>query len=375
MILTEALAQTAGIAGAWGSSGRHFLLSAIRNMKFPAAARPEEQVILNARKTGEIGGLWMFDVRAEVEGTHRRGRQIVLNEMKSAWNSRATTHRMRTHGRAAFDILVAIGSLLAGVIGALIGLGGGVIITPLLVLAFGVDIRYAMGAALVFSDRDLLRSRGRVSARWDFEYAHRALPLRRDHDRRGLRRAACRGARPGGALRHFRSCVACHGPAFPQKEEGSVRSRCLGSSGGEATATRHDAGLRRGPSAYTVHHVVPGFAVMWVAGVLSGLLGIGSGAFKVVAMDQIMRIPFKVTTATSNFMIGVTAAASVGVYLKRGYLDPALVAPVALGVLAGAFVGAKLLPVAPVKLLRAIFLTAVSVIAVQMIARGLHINF
>ena len=75
---------------------------------------------------------------------------------------------------------------------------------------------------------------------------------------------------------------------------------------------------------------------MWVAGVLSGLLGIGSGAFKVVAMDQIMRIPFKVTTATSNFMIGVTAAASVGVYLKRGYLDPSLVAPVALGVLAGA---------------------------------------
>jgi uncharacterized membrane protein YfcA len=119
---------------------------------------------------------------------------------------------------------------------------------------------------------------------------------------------------------------------------------------------------------YTVHHVLPGFGVMWVAGVLSGLLGIGSGAFKVVAMDQIMRIPFKVTTATSNFMIGVTAAASVGVYLKRGYLDPALVAPVALGVLAGAFLGAKLLPVAPVKLLRAIFLTAVSVIAVQMIA-------
>jgi len=120
---------------------------------------------------------------------------------------------------------------------------------------------------------------------------------------------------------------------------------------------------------------LPGFGVMWVAGVLSGLLGIGSGAFKVVAMDQIMRIPFKVTTATSNFMIGVTAAASVGVYLKRGYVDPALVAPVALGVLTGAFVGAKLLPVAPVKLLRAIFLTAVSVIAVQMIARGLHINF
>jgi uncharacterized membrane protein YfcA len=130
----------------------------------------------------------------------------------------------------------------------------------------------------------------------------------------------------------------------------------------------------RGAVPYAVRHVGPGLAIMWVAGLLSGLLGIGSGAFKVVAMDQVMGIPFKVTTATSNFMIGVTAAASVGVYLKRGYLDPTLVAPVALGVLAGAFVGARLLPVAPVKLLRAIFLAVVSVIAIQMIARGLHIS-
>jgi uncharacterized membrane protein YfcA len=129
-----------------------------------------------------------------------------------------------------------------------------------------------------------------------------------------------------------------------------------------------------GPVAYPVVGVLPGFAVMWVAGVLSGLLGIGSGAFKVLAMDQIMRIPFKVTTATSNFMIGVTAAASVGVYLKRGFFDPALVAPVALGVLAGAFVGARLLAVVPVKLLRVVFLTAVSIVAAQMILRGLGIS-
>ena len=88
VILTEALAQTAGIAGAWGTSDRCFLLSAIRNMKFTAAARPEERIILNARKTGEMGGLWMFDVRAEVEGSIVAAGQIVLNEMKSAWNSR-----------------------------------------------------------------------------------------------------------------------------------------------------------------------------------------------------------------------------------------------------------------------------------------------
>jgi uncharacterized protein len=114
---------------------------------------------------------------------------------------------------------------------------------------------------------------------------------------------------------------------------------------------------------------------MIVAGLLSGLLGIGSGAFKVLAMDRIMRIPFKVTTATSNFMIGVTAAASVGVYLKKGFFDPVLVAPVALGVLAGSFLGAKILPVAPVKLLRAIFLTAVTIISLQMIGKGLGIAF
>ena len=84
VILTEALAQTAGIAGAWGSNDRRFLLSAIRNMKFPAAARPEERVILNARKTGAFGDLWMFDVRAEVEGNIVAAGQIVLNEMKRA---------------------------------------------------------------------------------------------------------------------------------------------------------------------------------------------------------------------------------------------------------------------------------------------------
>ncbi len=113
---------------------------------------------------------------------------------------------------------------------------------------------------------------------------------------------------------------------------------------------------------------------MVVAGVLSGLLGIGSGAFKVLGMDQIMRIPFKVTTTTSNFMIGVTAAASIGIYLKNGYLDPVLIFPVALGVLGGAFVGARLLPVVPVRLLKMVFLVAIAVIGVQMILRGLNIN-
>jgi 3-hydroxyacyl-[acyl-carrier-protein] dehydratase len=80
VILTEALAQTAGIAGTWTSPGRHFLLSAIRSMKFPAAARPGQRINLQARKTGEMGGLWMFDVRAEADGTVVAVGQLVLNE-------------------------------------------------------------------------------------------------------------------------------------------------------------------------------------------------------------------------------------------------------------------------------------------------------
>jgi uncharacterized protein len=273
-----------------------------------------------------------------------------------------------------FNILVAIGSLLAGVIGALIGLGGGVIITPLLVLAFGIDIRYAMGAALCSV---IATSSGAAAAYLRDGISNMRIGL-------FLCVATTIGAVCGALLAMVLDAAVLSvifGAALLITVLLSLRSKkdLSGSDASDPLAVRLQlpgmmptaAGLKP----YTVHHVLPGFCMMWIAGVLSGLLGIGSGAFKVVAMDQIMRIPFKVTTATSNFMIGVTAAASVGVYLKRGYLDPALVAPVALGVLAGAFIGAKLLPVAPVKLLKTIFLTAVSLIAVQMIANGLGWRF
>ena len=109
---------------------------------------------------------------------------------------------------------------------------------------------------------------------------------------------------------------------------------------------------------------------MFGAGILSGLLGIGSGALKVLAMDQAMRMPFKVSTTTSNFMIGVTAAASAGVYLHRGYIDPPLAMPVVLGVLTGSFLGARLLAGAKVRVLRVVFGVVVAVLAVEMIYSG-----
>jgi uncharacterized membrane protein YfcA len=273
-----------------------------------------------------------------------------------------------------FDILVAVGALVAGLIGALIGLGGGVIITPLLVLAFGVDIRYAMGAALCSV---IATSSGAAAAYLRDGISNMRIGL-------FLCVATTVGAVCGASLAVVLDQAVLSiifGVALLATVLLSLRKKkaVSGSDASDPLAVKlrlpGSMPAANGAIPYTVYHVVPGFCVMWVAGVLSGLLGIGSGAFKVVAMDQIMRIPFKVTTATSNFMIGVTAAASVGVYLKRGYLDPALVAPVSLGVLAGAFAGARLLAVAPVKLLRVIFLTAVSIIAAQMIARGLQFHF
>jgi uncharacterized membrane protein YfcA len=129
-----------------------------------------------------------------------------------------------------------------------------------------------------------------------------------------------------------------------------------------------------GPQAYHVRRVPLGFGLMWVAGVLSGLLGIGSGAFKVLAMDRAMRVPFKVSTTTSNFMIGVTAAASAGIYLARGYLDPGVTMPVMLGVLLGSLVGARVLPGAKPRVLRAVFAVVIVALGVEMIYEGLTGN-
>jgi hypothetical protein len=121
---------------------------------------------------------------------------------------------------------------------------------------------------------------------------------------------------------------------------------------------------------YNVYRVPAGFGVMFGAGALSGLLGIGSGALKVVAMDQAMKIPFKVSTTTSNFMIGVTAAASAGVYLSRGYIDPALAMPVMLGVLIGSLLGTRVLVKTQTKQLRLVFSILIVLLGIEMLLKG-----
>jgi uncharacterized membrane protein YfcA len=273
-----------------------------------------------------------------------------------------------------FDIAMLASAFAAGVLGALIGLGGGIIITPVLVLFFHIDIRYAMGAALASV---IATSSGAAAAYLRDGISNMRVGL-------FLCVATTIGAVGGAMLAGVSdpavlslifglALLATAGLSLRKQEDSAGAALPVDPV---AARLRLDDALPTpaGPRPYHVQRVGWGFLVMIVAGVLSGLLGIGSGAFKVLGMDQVMRIPFKVTTTTSNFMIGVTAAASIGIYLKNGYLDPVLIFPVALGVLGGAFIGARLITVVPVKLLKLVFLAAIAVIGVQMVLRGFHIG-
>lgn len=262
--------------------------------------------------------------------------------------------------------LLGLVSVAAGFLGALTGLGGGVVITPAMVLLLGIDLHYAMGAALISV---IATSSGAAAAyvREGFSNIRIGMFLEIATTVGAVCGAfAAAKVSPtilgilfGAVLLHSAWTASRPRPApRPGEKDDPLASR-LRLNGSFPTP--------EGPRSYKVSHVKTGFSLMFVAGAVSGLLGIGSGALKVVAMDRAMGIPFKVSTTTSNFMIGVTAAASAGVYLSRGYIDPGLTMPVMLGVLAGSVLGARLLPGAPTATLRRVFGVVVAVLAVEMI--------
>lgn len=271
-------------------------------------------------------------------------------------------------------LLVATGSIGAGFLGALTGLGGGVVIVPMLTLLFGVDLRYAIGASLVSV---IATSSGAASAYVREGYSNLRIGM-------FLEVATTVGAVAGAYLAVWLnpSWIAVTFGVVLLYSAWQARSPVKPATvaGGQdwlATTLRLDGAYpsEAGWVAYRVVRVPFGFLVMLVAGALSGLLGIGSGAVKVLAMDQVMRLPFKVSTTTSNFMIGVTAAASAGVYLNRGYIDPVLAMPVMLGVLAGATAGAAVLTRSRPARLRTIFGVVIGALALQMIVKGLRGGF
>lgn len=271
-----------------------------------------------------------------------------------------------------FTLITFAISLAAGVLGSLVGLGGGIIVIPALTLLLGIDIRYAIGASIVSV---IATSSGSAAVYLRERMANLRVAM-------ALELATTAGALTGAFVAGFIDSVYLyivfglilaysavmmlrnrreHGNELAPPDILADRLRLHG------TYYDHAAGRR---ISYRVAHTKLGFLLMYVAGIVSGLLGIGSGVLKVPAMDLAMRLPIKASTATSNFMIGVTAAASAGVYFARGDIDPFVAAPVAAGVLMGATVGSSLLGKLHSRHVRLIFVVVLLWVSLEMLRKG-----
>ena len=268
-----------------------------------------------------------------------------------------------------FTLLVGIAAFLAGLVGSLTGLGGGVVLVPILTLFFKVDIRYAIGASLISV---IATSSGAAAAyvKEGFTNIRIGMFLEIATTLGALLGAFLAAWVPTNAIAVIFGLMLLYS-AYLSRRPRSASARNLPPDP-LATQLRLNGSFPdlEGPRSYNVQRVPAGFTLMAGAGALSGLLGIGSGAVKVLAMDQAMQIPFKVSTTTSNFMIGVTAAASAGVYLSRGYIDPGLSMPVMLGVLAGSLLGTRILVKAETSWLRLVFSIVILVLGLQMLYKG-----
>mgnify|MGYP000667307820 CR=1 FL=1 len=266
-------------------------------------------------------------------------------------------------------------SVFAGFIGSLLGLGGGIIITPALTLFLGIDIKYAIGASIVSV---IATSSGSAIAYLRDKITNVRVGML-------LEIATTTGALTGAVIAGLVSTKYLYlifgllllysavnmfqkrNQELPQEFPANPMADKLKLNG-----SYYDKALDQTVD-YHVTGIYSGFGMMYVAGIISGLLGIGSGIFKVMAMDSFMKLPMKVSTATSNFMIGVTAAASAGIYLTRGNIDPKIAAPVALGVLLGAAVGTKVMQRLKSTTLRLVFIPVLLYVSIEMIMKGVKL--
>jgi uncharacterized protein len=275
---------------------------------------------------------------------------------------------------AQFSVATFLASVGAGVLGSLLGLGGGIIVIPVLTLLFGIDIHYAVGASIVSV---IATSSGATASHLREGIANlRAGMLLEMATSTGAVAGASAAALISGnvlylifgiVLAYSAIAMLRHGHAKPTQDNDRWSQRLK--LGGEYLDRATGKVVR-----YGVVGVPLALGMMFVAGVVSGLLGVGSGTLKVPAMDLVMKLPIKVSTATSNFMIGVTAAAGAAVHFAQGDVVPLVAAPVALGVLVGAVVGARTLQRLHSQSIRSIFIVVLVVISVQMAARGLGFN-
>ncbi|AZB30416.1 sulfite exporter TauE/SafE family protein [Chryseobacterium balustinum] len=271
-------------------------------------------------------------------------------------------------------IILFLGAISAGLLGSLTGLGGGVIIIPLLTLGFGVPMHYAIGASLISV---IGTSSGAAVAFVKEGFTNMRIGMFLEI---ATTSGAIVGALVSGMLNPntigiiFASIllltVILNLKGKPDHQEalikGSVEDKL------KLYGTFPDKGVVKN---YAARNTIPGFFMMMFAGAMSGLLGIGSGALKVLAMDNMMRLPFKVSTTTSNFMIGVTAVASSLIYFQRGEIIPVIVAPVLVGVVVGSFIGSKTLMVSKTKKLKTFFAIVITILSVYMMYNGIRSNF
>ena len=271
-------------------------------------------------------------------------------------------------------IILFLGAISAGLLGSLTGLGGGVIIIPLLTLGFGVPMHYATGASLISV---IGTSSGAAVAFVKEGFTNMRIGMFLEI---ATTAGAIVGALVSGMLNPntigiiFASIllltVILNLKGKPDHQEpvikGSLEEKL------KLYGTFPDKGVLK---SYSARNTVPGFLMMMFAGAMSGLLGIGSGALKVLAMDNMMKLPFKVSTTTSNFMIGVTAVASALIYFQRGEIVPVIVAPVLIGVVVGSFIGSKTLMVSKTKKLKVFFAIVITILSVYMMYNGIRSNF
>lgn len=264
-------------------------------------------------------------------------------------------------------------SVVAGIVGALLGLGGGIIVVPVLTLLLGVNIHYAIGASIVSV---IATSSGAAAAYVRDRITNIRIGML-------LEMATTTGAISGAFLAGlisprwlyiiFALMLGYSALAMFQKRHQELPTGVVTdpfTAKFRLDGSYYDLALQKQVD-YKTTGVALAFPMMYVAGVLSGLLGIGSGLFKVLGMDIIMRLPMKVSTATSNFMIGVTAAASAGLYFMRGDIHPFIAAPVALGILLGAHLGTRVMAHIKSTTLRLIFLPVLLISALQMLLKGI----
>jgi uncharacterized membrane protein YfcA len=284
-------------------------------------------------------------------------------------------------GIVEYILLMFLVAIVAGLVGSMVGVGGGILVVPALTVGFGVPIEYAIGASIIST---IATSSGSASAYVRDRITNLRIGM-------FLEIGSVLGSIVGviatlyfvrgglswvifiifGLILFFSAYSVVQNARIERAGESRVNTKLNWIAERLNLRGEYEDRSLHTTIEYVATRVPTGFGIIFFAGVLSGLLGVGGGSLKVLGMDTIMRLPFKVSTTTSNFMIGVTAVASTGILYVNGYVNVLLAAPVALGVVVGSLAGAKVLMRSKPASIRVLFILVLLAFGAEMILRGL----